>query len=85
MKKNRAIILRLNDAACYLAHQEIPFRDDDSSTSLNKGVEDLNVLKSHGPLLENNLISVTSFKIQMSCLFHEIFNARIQITVKKIA
>jgi len=56
-------------------------RQYESSTSLNKGnfVEDLNVLKNSGPLLENQLISVTSFQIQISCLFHEICYSRIQI------
>jgi hypothetical protein len=48
-------------------------------------VEDLNVLKIHGPLLENHLISVTSFQTQITCLFHEICYVKIQITVKKIA
>ena len=58
IRKNGVILRRFIDAVCYLANQEFPFRGHSvSSTSLNNGnfVKFLNVLKNHGPLLENQL------------------------------
>jgi len=87
VKKNRAILLRLIDAVCYLAHQELPFLDnEESSTSLNKGncVKDLSVLNIMAHFLKIIWFQLLHFKYKLIVYFMKFATPKFKYSKIKI-